>query len=902
MNEKSKNKERVLSNRKYRNLVQKGGLTIGNRKLQEHQIRVGLKIQSLNESSPQGILLFHGAGTGKTISSLWCLLNLFGNFFTNEHHEVSNFHRNHKKINKVILVGPTESILNQFESELKYFLPKVENQRNPSLEKLILEIKEKMTYLSFHGLKSLITDKKYIGKKISTSSEKNEIEWSDLDSDSFLIIDEVHYLRRNDEDSRIFYIGADGQSGLVNNKSFKILLSATPFVNNNSDIGFYNNIIKSKFELPVESSEFMELYGKSNIIKTASSYIIPLCMLLVFIVQVCQILKPMQSSDGPNLKVFHNINNESEDITEKIKKLGNSQESIFEGRKSQLFGFLDVSISSINSVSEKGISALTSVIAEILNNMKKLQFPLLDKFSNIFLPFFDNLKLFETKKRLDGQDNLVNFSVNSDLKIANLMTPLCMLGSFYLGKKLLVGKNFQEEFTHIDIHKLEPYLNFVDNYQRCEITCQFPKKELIETKVYCDQFQTSINTAMKNSSIWSSEPDIQQKLKILMNLGTTPNESRSSFFPNEGRILGFLSERMVRDKNFYFSNLDLNENELERGFFMKGSLDITYYPTKMNSILENIRSSKKHDKILIYSSFNNINRFISCCLNNEGIRHLVYTQDTYKKSEKLFHRKCPNCQRINLFWDFVNDQPSSQRCSNKTCSSILPEWEKVMILDSEYLEGVNIYGATRFIVTEPVDSPYKEEQLNARVLRYKDPLDKTKEIMGFYPDFCPDNQSGQFYEVDNCSSKCLQNKNSCSLDNIQNCCVLKCDIYTLILRTKVISSFFSNISYLWKKKGIIAPWAHDNPSNIITDTSDSLVYNKLNIEKKNFEIIRSVITKRKSKSYEKKLSEKIYPKSIKKRAVRNSQTKLKKTKAHSLNRSISKTKKSNKKSLKKKFF
>ena len=134
----------------------------------------------------------------------------------------------------------------------------------------------------------------------------------------------------------------------------------------------------------------------------------------------------------------------------------------------------------------------------------------------MFLPFFDNLKLFETKKTLNRQNNLVNFSVSSDIKIANLMTPLCMLGSLYLGKKLLVGKNFQEEFTHIDIHKLEPYLNFVDNYQRCEITCQFPKKDLIETKVYCDQFQTSINTAMKNSSIWSSEPDIQQKLKIIM--------------------------------------------------------------------------------------------------------------------------------------------------------------------------------------------------------------------------------------------------------------------------------------------------------------------------------------------------------------------------------------------------
>ena len=264
--------------------VQKGGTIIGKRTLQKHQIRVGEKIKSFmnnREGSPNGILLFHGAGTGKTISSLWCVLNIFYDFDKRSKREGIE--------KRVILIGPTEALLTQFGEELGNLKEvsddSLNNERvnNDIVDNIIETIQRDLIYFSFEKLLELINDKDNPvagGKFISDESKesKESKTWNQLNKrDIILVIDEAHYLRKDDNSIKFY-------NGLLSHESFKILLTATPFVDNISDIGFYNNIIKGTQDnsvdglkiLPYEYSYFLSIYGKKsfsrNVIKSWKNF------------------------------------------------------------------------------------------------------------------------------------------------------------------------------------------------------------------------------------------------------------------------------------------------------------------------------------------------------------------------------------------------------------------------------------------------------------------------------------------------------------------------------------------------------------------------------------------------------------------------------------------------------
>lgn len=175
--------------------------------LKPHQQYV---VDYFKKHNPRGILLFHGLGTGKTITSL----SIAGLYPTK----------------KVVVVLPV--------STMKAFVD--------DITKMNLD-KTRFTLISYESIGKLLTEDLYFENKI-------------------LICDEAHRLRNVD--------GLHVSQLMNNiNQAFKvILLSGTPIVNNPSDLAPLFNAIMGHNVLPLNTDKFIFDYVKAETVKQTDEY------------------------------------------------------------------------------------------------------------------------------------------------------------------------------------------------------------------------------------------------------------------------------------------------------------------------------------------------------------------------------------------------------------------------------------------------------------------------------------------------------------------------------------------------------------------------------------------------------------------------------------------------------
>jgi superfamily II DNA or RNA helicase len=167
-------------------------------------------VDYFKKHNPRGILLFHGLGTGKTITSL-SIANLY-------------------PTQKVVVILPV--------STMKAF--------NDDINKMKLD-KSRFTLISYESSGKLLSEDFYLKDKI-------------------LICDEAHRLRNID--------GVHISQLMNNiNQAFKvILLSGTPIVNNPSDLAPLFNAIAGTNVLPLNTEKFIFDYVKEETMKETDEY------------------------------------------------------------------------------------------------------------------------------------------------------------------------------------------------------------------------------------------------------------------------------------------------------------------------------------------------------------------------------------------------------------------------------------------------------------------------------------------------------------------------------------------------------------------------------------------------------------------------------------------------------